>query len=56
MIAKRPDSYLKELQNTIRDAYGKTVDLATVYRTLKRCGYTLKQESITAFCLFCIYS
>ena len=43
MIRLKPDAYLDELKDTIRQRTGKTVSLATTWRALTRAGFTMKK-------------
>ncbi|KIO28587.1 hypothetical protein M407DRAFT_45336, partial [Tulasnella calospora MUT 4182] len=42
-IQKRPDVYLYELARDLRDICGVDVSEPSVWRALRRCGYTRKQ-------------
>ncbi|EPQ59948.1 Homeodomain-like protein [Gloeophyllum trabeum ATCC 11539] len=42
LIERRPDTYLSELQDSLLDACGISVDQRTISRTLKRRGFTRK--------------
>lgn len=38
-----PDIYLDELQLELQDTFGMTVDKSTIWRNLRRGGYTMKK-------------
>lgn len=42
-IAKTPDLYLDELQEMLAASCGRTVSRATIWRTLRRAGFTMKK-------------
>ncbi|KIM51639.1 hypothetical protein SCLCIDRAFT_1166606 [Scleroderma citrinum Foug A] len=45
-IKKTPDVYLDELQTMIALECGKDVSRSTIWRTLRRCGLTMKKVRI----------
>ena len=42
-IRHTPDAYLDELRDALRKRAGKDVSVTTVWRTLRRSGFTMKQ-------------
>ncbi|KZV79322.1 hypothetical protein EXIGLDRAFT_596769, partial [Exidia glandulosa HHB12029] len=48
VVEDRPYTYLDELRDAIQDRFRVKVSLATVWRTLKRLGLTLKRLSVFA--------
>ncbi|KAI0076416.1 hypothetical protein K474DRAFT_1594745 [Panus rudis PR-1116 ss-1] len=42
-IERRPDMYLTELQEELGEICGTRTSPYTIWRTLRRCGYTLKK-------------
>lgn len=45
LIAYRPDIYLQEIQRHLTDELQIDASVATIHRTIRRAGYTLKQTS-----------
>ena len=50
LIEKGNDSYLDELQEALSDRCGTHVSLKTIWRTLRRAGFTMKKVGINEFC------
>jgi len=42
-ISKSPDIYLDELKQGLEETCGTSVSLSTVWRALKRSGFTMKK-------------
>ena len=42
-IRHKPDAYLDELRDALRKRAGKDISVTTVWRTLRRSGFTMKQ-------------
>jgi transposase len=55
-VSHSPDAYLDELRTQLEEACGVKVHESTVWRALKRRGFTLKKVSIRAFMLVCLKS
>jgi hypothetical protein len=53
-ISHSPDVYLDEIRTRLEEACGVKVHESTVWRALKRRGFTLKKVSIRVFMLVCI--
>lgn len=47
MINEVPDMYLRELRTELKNTCGVEVSLATVWRALRRGGYTMKKVSMS---------
>ncbi|KZV60880.1 hypothetical protein PENSPDRAFT_565189, partial [Peniophora sp. CONT] len=43
LIRRNPDAFLDELRDEMQEATGKVVHQATVWRTLERNGFTMKE-------------
>ena len=43
LIERDPDIYLDEIQDELYFAYGLKVSLSTIWRTLKRAGFRMKE-------------
>ncbi|KAJ7450497.1 Homeodomain-like protein [Mycena galericulata] len=43
LVRHSPDIYLAELQEILEDRLGVSVDESTLWRSLKRCGFTMKK-------------
>jgi hypothetical protein len=48
LIERTPDLYLHELKADLEENRGVSVDTSTVYRTLRRRGFTLKKNNFVA--------
>ena len=49
-IELKPDLYLSELQQILKDAHGVEVSESTIHRALHRRGYSYKKASLISFC------
>ncbi|KAJ7241044.1 Homeodomain-like protein [Mycena haematopus] len=45
LVRHSPDLYLAELQEILEDRLGVSVDHSTLWRSLRRCGFTMKKVS-----------
>ncbi|KAF8598999.1 hypothetical protein BDV93DRAFT_406239, partial [Ceratobasidium sp. AG-I] len=45
LVGHSPDLYLDELQTALRERRGIVVSLSTIWRSLQRCGYSMKKMS-----------
>ncbi|KAH9918677.1 Homeodomain-like protein [Fomitopsis serialis] len=43
LIEHSPDSYLMELRDRLQEIHGVQVDMSTIWRTLKKLGFTYKK-------------
>ncbi|KDQ15261.1 hypothetical protein BOTBODRAFT_90220, partial [Botryobasidium botryosum FD-172 SS1] len=43
VIAQTPDVYLDELRESLYETYGKHVSDSTIWRALKKAGFTMKK-------------
>jgi hypothetical protein len=50
-LSSTPDLYLDELRLELEQRYGVTVNSSTVWRALRRSGYTMKMVSLTVIFL-----
>ena len=48
LIERTPDLYLRELKADLEENRGVSVDVSTIYRTLRRRGFALKKNSFIA--------
>lgn len=48
-VGKKCDTYLDELQESLRDNCGVEASLQTVWRALKRSGYSMKKVCLITF-------
>ncbi|KAJ7301733.1 hypothetical protein DFH08DRAFT_640366, partial [Mycena albidolilacea] len=47
LVRHSPDVYLDELREQLEDTRGSEVSEATIWRTLKRCGFTMKKVCLS---------
>jgi transposase len=43
LVRHSPDLYLAELQEILEDRLGVEVNESTIWRSLRRCGFTMKK-------------
>ncbi|KAJ3966573.1 hypothetical protein EV361DRAFT_557702 [Lentinula raphanica] len=51
LIERSPDIYLDEIQDEMYYAYGLTISISTIWRTLRRLGISNKRVCISCFSL-----
>jgi transposase len=49
LVHHSPDVYLAELQEVLEDRMGVDVHESTIWRSLKRCGFTMKKVTVMLF-------
>ncbi|KAJ6503537.1 Homeodomain-like protein [Mycena sanguinolenta] len=49
LVRHSPDLYLAELQEILEDRVGVSVDQSTLWRSLRRCGFTMKKVNQIQF-------